>query len=336
MNVRPIAVAIAAALAACTSPKVAERTEPPAAAKVSTSTPSVKETVLAAASAVAITATQNVADYSYRLLTPDATGIELVFDDGEYTYLSFPVQTPPNLMLFDQDGKQIGFQKFIRYAVIKGVYAGVLIRTPSSYSYAVPRAPDRVAAVRAGQGGVAQLPPELAAQRALILQTRAQLAAVEKRLDDPKHKTPQAIAAIHRELDELETIVSGLQAKMIRVYFASGRSDIALSATARAQIIERARGAERVVVRGRTDSIGSADTNQRVAWARANAAKQMLVSMGVPEPRIEVDRSAMADYIAPNNTAEGRAKNRRVEFVFLGEKPELAAQASSVAGTAKE
>lgn len=315
MNVRPLVIAIAAALAACSVPKVAQRAEAPS----PEATP--EEAATAGASY------RNSSDYSYQLLTPETTGVELVFDDGEYTYLCFPVATPANLMLFNQDGREVPFRKFMRYAVIKGVHAGVLIRTPSSYSYAVPKSPERVAAAKAGQGNPAQLPPDLAAQRAIILQAQAQLTAVQKRLNDPKPKTPQALAAINRELDELETLVNGLQAKMVRVYFASGRSDMALSAPAKSVLLEHARQADKVVIRGRTDSIGAPDANNRVAWARANAAKQVLLTMGVPEPRIEIDRTALTDYIAPNNTKEGRARNRRVEFVFVNDKPEQAAAA---------
>jgi len=75
---------------------------------------------------------------------------------------------------------------------------------------------------------------------------------------------------------------------------------------------------ETVIAVGYTDSIGSVDYNLGLSERRANAVKSYLVSKGVPADRIYTEGKGKADPIASNATAEGRAKNRRVEIEIVG------------------
>lgn len=75
-----------------------------------------------------------------------------------------------------------------------------------------------------------------------------------------------------------------------------------------------------VQVHGHTDSAGSADANQRLSEERAFAVKQWLMdksSVNFPSERISVHAHGATNPVAPNSTAEGRAKNRRVEIVLV-------------------
>jgi len=73
-----------------------------------------------------------------------------------------------------------------------------------------------------------------------------------------------------------------------------------------------------VEVRGFTDSIGSKDYNLRLSDRRAATVKNFLVSQGVPASRLTTKGFGMADPVASNDTADGRAQNRRVELVPNG------------------
>lgn len=69
-----------------------------------------------------------------------------------------------------------------------------------------------------------------------------------------------------------------------------------------------------VQIYGFTDNTGSYQVNQSVANERANAVKMALIRDGVAGTRISAEGMPMTDYVASNETAEGRAQNRRVEI----------------------
>lgn len=74
-----------------------------------------------------------------------------------------------------------------------------------------------------------------------------------------------------------------------------------------------------MVVIGHTDNVGSATYNKALAKKRADAVKSYLVAQGIDAGRIVVESYGFDRPLESNTTAEGRAKNRRVEFKFLGE-----------------
>lgn len=69
---------------------------------------------------------------------------------------------------------------------------------------------------------------------------------------------------------------------------------------------------------GHTDNVGSDAANNLLAVNRADATRDYLVSRGVASKRISIDGRGEHEPIADNATAEGRAKNRRVE-IFVAE-----------------
>lgn len=71
---------------------------------------------------------------------------------------------------------------------------------------------------------------------------------------------------------------------------------------------------------GHTDSTGSDALNERLSLERAEATKRYLAERGVDPRRIMVAGRGEHEPVADNSTAEGRARNRRVE-IFLGERP---------------
>lgn len=73
----------------------------------------------------------------------------------------------------------------------------------------------------------------------------------------------------------------------------------------------------RIEISGHTDNTGSASVNKRISKARALTVKNYIVSRGVEQDRIESKGYGFEQPIAPNDTKEGRAKNRRVEVKIL-------------------
>jgi OOP family OmpA-OmpF porin len=70
-----------------------------------------------------------------------------------------------------------------------------------------------------------------------------------------------------------------------------------------------------VNVNGYCDAIGSVRYNQKLSERRAAAVVRYLVKAGIPEDRLVPRGYGKTDFVATNDTAEGRAENRRVELV---------------------
>jgi len=69
-----------------------------------------------------------------------------------------------------------------------------------------------------------------------------------------------------------------------------------------------------MTVEGHTDNIGTDEANQRLSEARARAAKEWLIAAGIDESRVFAVGYGESRPIATNDTPEGRAQNRRIEF----------------------
>jgi OOP family OmpA-OmpF porin len=65
---------------------------------------------------------------------------------------------------------------------------------------------------------------------------------------------------------------------------------------------------------GHTDNIGSAAYNKRLSKRRAKAVMDYLIQHGIDASRLSAHGYGFDVPVASNKTAEGRAKNRRVEL----------------------
>ena len=81
-----------------------------------------------------------------------------------------------------------------------------------------------------------------------------------------------------------------------------------------------------ILITGHTDNVGSDQANQRLSEGRANAVRDALIERGVQAERIEAEGKGESEPIADNDTEEGRAKNRRVEFTITATGDDLVEQ----------
>ena len=76
-----------------------------------------------------------------------------------------------------------------------------------------------------------------------------------------------------------------------------------------------------VTVFGHTDSTGTLAVNERISLERAQAVRNYLETKGIASNRfLKVEGKAYTEPVASNDTAEGRAANRRVEvYISAGQ-----------------
>lgn len=107
------------------------------------------------------------------------------------------------------------------------------------------------------------------------------------------------------------------------VYFQSGKSKLLRRSNPLLNNIAAVLNAhpeiERIIIEGHTDNVGSDKLNLRLSQQRAEAVRNYLVKKGfVDAKRVEARGHGESKPIATNETSEGRATNRRVEFNILG------------------
>ena len=102
------------------------------------------------------------------------------------------------------------------------------------------------------------------------------------------------------------------------VLFATGKYD--LLPIARQKLDEVAKALleqpfKTITVEGHTDSRGSLSKNQTLSQDRAESVRSYLISRGLPADKTKAVGHGPSRPVADNDTAEGRANNRRVEIV---------------------
>ena len=309
-----IAIVIGTVLAGCTVSQ--QRVEPSNTAAVSQKLVPVETPAAVSLDAPGV--------YTYELLTPEHTRLVQVFDDTRRTYLTFNDQVPLGLLIFDESGRAVPFTVGERTAIVAGVHAGLLLRTPTKSSYA--QAPKRAALARVpsvergGEEGTPWLPAELAAARAEILRAQQRLSGLSAELDRASRGEPSAsLKQLRSEIEEIQTAIDGVTATLVRAHFTSGSALLALSTEAKTAILAAAARADEIRIRGGTDSSGSVAINDLLARERAESMRRLLIDAGIPADRLHTS-SSQGEYIATNSTVAGRAQNRRVDVVFANHK----------------
>ena len=114
------------------------------------------------------------------------------------------------------------------------------------------------------------------------------------------------------------SVGSARKPTVLALTFASGSA--ALTPSHKAQLLSLVPAinqAERVLVLGRTDDVGTGGANEAIALARATAVRDHLRRVARTLPNdVRIDARGLCCYAAPNDTPDGRAQNRRVEVVF--------------------
>ncbi|AXC13411.1 outer membrane protein, OmpA/MotB family [Acidisarcina polymorpha] len=142
----------------------------------------------------------------------------------------------------------------------------------------------------------------------------------------------QAQEAVNRA-DSLASVVAGLdtykQVSDVAVNFGFDKAELTKESKAELDQLGAQLGSTKsyiLQVTGGTDSVGSADYNYDLSQRRASAVVQYLAAKyNIPPHRFYLIGIGKDKEVAPNTTAAGRAKNRRVEIQLLSNDAALAA-----------
>jgi outer membrane protein OmpA-like peptidoglycan-associated protein len=127
------------------------------------------------------------------------------------------------------------------------------------------------------------------------------------------HPAEVATAPLTRQACE-SSLASILGTEQIE--FASGSAKIdAKSAALLDQLAREVKACPgKIRIEGYTDTVGRGHVNQRLSAERAAAVRSALITRGIPASRLSAKGFGARRAIADNSTAEGRARNRRIEF----------------------
>jgi outer membrane protein OmpA-like peptidoglycan-associated protein len=158
---------------------------------------------------------------------------------------------------------------------------------------------------------------EAARQKALAAEQASRDASSEAQ----RQARADLTARLNRALPTRQT-ERGIVAEIAGVQFATAKADLrpeAREALARFAGIIGVYPSIHVTVEGHTDNTGSLETNQTLSRARATAVRDYLAAQGIESSNIVVQGLGPDQPIADNATAEGRARNRRVEIILTGD-----------------
>lgn len=159
---------------------------------------------------------------------------------------------------------------------------------------------------------------ELAAAKAGLAQTKAGLERSQAQLMAAEGRLASAVASL-KEMAQVKEEARGVVITLSgSVLFATGKHQLLPIAKDKLNDVAKAlvdQGYTKILVEGHTDSQGSESNNEELSLQRAESVREHLVSQGIDSDKIGAKGLGESRPVAPNDTPEGRANNRRVEIV---------------------
>ena len=181
------------------------------------------------------------------------------------------------------------------------------------------------AAQRAAQTMAEQSARDKAAAEAARTAAEAQAQQARADADRAEHEKAELRDQLRQQLNQIldtRETARGLIVNLSDVLFDSGSAN--LKAGAREKLAKVAgillsHPGLRLQIEGHTDSIGSAEYNQRLSENRADSVRTYLVEQGIASNSVTTAGFGEMMPVASNDTATGRQQNRRVELIVSGE-----------------
>jgi outer membrane protein OmpA-like peptidoglycan-associated protein len=173
----------------------------------------------------------------------------------------------------------------------------------------------------------AQQQAQMAQQQVQAAREEAQQARSQEQLAQQKAQSAQQqLANEQQQLKQLQSeqlgahqTDQGMVVTLSNVLFSTGKATLQPGAHLQLDRLAsflKDHPKEKVLIEGSTDSTGSAEYNQKLSGARAQAVAQALQLRGVQEDQYQTIGLGEAYPVASNDTSAGRQQNRRVDIVF--------------------
>ncbi len=156
--------------------------------------------------------------------------------------------------------------------------------------------------------------------------TAAQLAVRKAEIESMRSSYDGLVSDLESEVAsgqiQIEQLRSGLKLNLSEeVLFPSGSASLNSSGDAVLRKVSRRllESSHSIQVEGHTDNVPVArryPSNWELAAARASSVARLLIELGIAPERLKVVSRAEFAPVAPNDSAEGRAKNRRIEILL--------------------
>jgi outer membrane protein OmpA-like peptidoglycan-associated protein len=169
----------------------------------------------------------------------------------------------------------------------------------------------KLSTTEAEKAAIAKERDQLGKERDMLTQDRTKLAAERDALAARLQNALGAVADTKKTARGTVTSLSG-------VLFDTGKSvlkpdaKITLAKLAGVMLVFSKTNMQ---IEGYTDNVGAEAANLKLSEARAKAVRDFFESQGIASNRLTFVGKGPADPVAPNDTADGRAKNRRVEII---------------------
>ena len=153
---------------------------------------------------------------------------------------------------------------------------------------------------------------------------RSELSAAKAVLTETLNESQRQIAAAMRQAASSSTQVAPVPNQVFVIHFALGSAEFNLPADQQTKLIEQARNAKFIVIRGRTDALADSLGETRLAQRRSEAAYSYLMrSVKLPPSGIRLSWQGAGDRAAAGENGVERQANRRVEIELYQAKPEF-------------
>jgi outer membrane protein OmpA-like peptidoglycan-associated protein len=157
-----------------------------------------------------------------------------------------------------------------------------------------------------------------AAAEAQAQEARANAAKSEREQAELRDQLRQQLNQVLETRETARGLIVNLSDVLVDVGSANLKSGAREKLAKVAGILLSHRGLK-LQIEGHTDSVGSAEYNQRLSENRADSVRTYLVEQGIASNNVGTAGFGESMPVASNDTAAGRQQNRRVELIVSGE-----------------